>query len=97
MYYLYLLYSATSDIHYVGYSDNPQQRLIEHNTKEKGTFSAKHRPWIIAAMFEAGSKDEAIAAERFIKKHRSPKLIAKLQDPSFVLDGQLAKLIRVAI
>jgi len=47
MYYVYILYSKTSDLYYVGYSDNPEGRLIEHNTKPLNTFTSKHRPWII--------------------------------------------------
>ncbi|MBA3970542.1 MAG: GIY-YIG nuclease family protein [Bacteroidetes bacterium] len=95
MFYIYVLYSPSSDIHYVGYSEDPYRRLIEHNTKEEGTFSSKHKPWLLSAVFEAGSKQEAIIAERFIKKQRSAKLIAKLLDPNFVLDGKLANLVRV--
>ena len=47
MYYIYILYSRIADKFYVGYSDNPQRRLIEHNTKPFNTYTSKYRPWIL--------------------------------------------------
>ncbi|MDQ3047387.1 MAG: GIY-YIG nuclease family protein [Bacteroidota bacterium] len=95
MHYLYILFSPISDIYFTGYSEDPKARLIEHNNTEEGTFFSKHEPWEIKALFEAGTKADAINFERFIRKHRTPKLIAKLIDPDYVMDGTLAKLVRV--
>jgi putative endonuclease len=95
MHYIYILNSIYSDITYVGYSENPWERLIQHNTKEEGTFSSKYRPWELKATFETLSKADAISIERFIKKQKSKKLIEKLVDPDFVLEGKLAQLVRV--
>ncbi|MDQ3047386.1 MAG: GIY-YIG nuclease family protein [Bacteroidota bacterium] len=95
MFYIYILFSPSSGIYYTGYSEDPYKRLLEHNSKEEGTFSSKHKPWTIKAIFEAGTKSEAITFERFIKKQRSPKLISKLIDPTFTMVGTLAKLVRV--
>jgi putative endonuclease len=69
MYYLYILYSSISDIYYVGYSDNPHKRLIEHNSDGHTTFSRKHRPWELMAIFECGdTRSQVLEIERFIKK-----------------------------
>ena len=95
MFYIYILQSLTSDISYVGYSENPWERLIQHNTKEEGTFSSKHKPWELIAVLEAGTKSDAITYERFIKKQKSKKLIEKLSTTDFVLEGKLAQLVRV--
>jgi putative endonuclease len=95
MYYIYVLNSISSSITYVGYSENPWERLIQHNTKEEGTFSSKHRPWELKATFETSSKTDALSIERFIKKQKSKKLIEKLINPDFVLEGKLAQLVRV--
>jgi putative endonuclease len=95
MHYIYILYSTASDITYVGYSEDPWERLIQHNTKEEGTFSSKHKPWELKAVFEAGTKSEAVTFERFIKKQKSKKLMDKLMNPEFVLEGKLAQLVRV--
>jgi len=44
MYFIYIIYSTTSDKYYVGYSDNPIRRLLEHNTKPYTTYTSKHKP-----------------------------------------------------
>ncbi|MBX3240494.1 MAG: GIY-YIG nuclease family protein [Chitinophagaceae bacterium] len=96
MYYIYILYSESADLYYVGYSDDPHRRLVEHNNKAIYSFTAKHRPWIIKAIFSCGdSEGEAIKLERFIKKQKSRVMIEKLIDPSFIPDGVLAQLVRV--
>lgn len=72
MFYIYLLYSASADKYYVGYSNDYQRRFIEHNTTERITYTAKHRPWILKAVFECSIVEtEAIRIERFIKKQKS--------------------------
>ena len=96
MFYIYILYSATSDIYYVGHNNNPWERLIQHNTKESDTFSSKHQPWNLVCVFECGStRSEALKLERFIKKQKSRTVIEKLIEPTFIPLGKLAQLFRV--
>jgi len=96
MYYIYILNSATSNKYYVGYSSDPQRRLIEHNTKPFNTYTSKHRPWVLKACFECGEiEQQAIEVERFIKKQKSRKLLEQLCDISFTPSGFLAQLVRV--
>lgn len=91
MYYVYILYYAASDLYYVGYSDNPQRRLIEHNSKRLNTFSSKHRPWVLKSVFQSGiSEAETMRIEKFIKKQKSRKLLEQLCNPSFIPIGILA-------
>jgi len=79
MYFIYILYSESSDKYYVGYSDDPIRRETEHNTKPFNTFTSKHRPWKLVASFPAGeSRSEAIRIERYIKKQKSRTFILKL-------------------
>ncbi len=96
MFYIYILYSATSDKYYVGYSIDPHRRLIEHNTKPFDTYTSKHRPWGLKAIWESGVIEaEAIRIERFIKKQKSRKLVASLCNLDFIPTGVLAQLVRV--
>ena len=82
--------------YYVGYSLDPWKRVIEHNTTPHNTFTSKHRPWKLIAVFKVSSFEaEAIMAERFIKKQKSLSLIRKLIDPTVLPTGLLAKLVRV--
>src|SRR5258705_9643575 len=96
MYYIYIIYSKTSDKFYIGYSDNPQRRVVEHNTKPFNTYTSKHRPWIIKAIFQCSLIEaEAIRIEKFIKKQKSRELIEKLADSNYIPTGYLAQFIRV--
>ena len=97
MLYIYFIYSDSSSIYYVGHSDNPWRRLIEHNSSELQSFTAKHRPWILKAVFECGnSRTEAIKLEKFIKKQKSRKLIEDMIDGK-PLYGILAQLVIVKL
>jgi putative endonuclease len=96
MFYIYILYSPSSDFYYVGYSNDPVRRLEEHNSSVHNTFTSKHRPWILKAYFKCSeSEKEAIQIERFIKKQKSRKLLEQLCTSDFVPHGRLAPLVRV--
>jgi len=96
MYYIYIIYSDTADKFYVGYSDNPQRRLIEHNTKPFNTYTSKYRPWILKTVFQCSTIEaEAMRVEKFIKKQKSRKLLEQLCKPGYAPTGYLAQLVRV--
>ena len=96
MFYIYIIYSSSSDKYYVGYSNDPQRRLIEHNTKPFNTYTSRYRPWELKAFFKCSEiQQQAIAIERFIKNQKSRKLLEQLCDPNFIPTGILAKLVRV--
>ena len=96
MYYIYILHSSDSEKYYCGYSNDPWRRIIEHNTKPFNTYTSKHRPWILKAVFECSDlEEEAIKIERFIKKQKSKAFIEKLIDPTFIPTGGLVQLVRV--
>jgi putative endonuclease len=94
-YYIYILYSGTSDIYYVGYSDDFKRRFHQHNHSENVTFTSKHRPWVLKAVYSCGDKQvEAMKIEKFIKNQKSRKFIEKLVAGG-AFTGVLAPLIRV--
>jgi putative endonuclease len=96
MYYIYLLESETSGNYYIGYSEDPYRRLIEHNNSPHNTYTSKHRPWHLAAIFECSTiEGEAMKMEKYIKKQKSRNLLEKLIDPEFIPTGTLAQLVRV--
>ena len=95
MYYIYILHSASSDIYYVGQTDNIEIRLHTHNNTDRDTFTSKHRPWCLAALFECGdSRSDAMRLEKFIKKQKSRTLILKMISGEPLL-GVLAQVVRV--
>ncbi|PVW12431.1 hypothetical protein DDV96_15060 [Marixanthomonas spongiae] len=93
---LYILYSETSHIYYIGSSEDPWERFKNHNHQDKTTFTSKHRPWQLKAIFKVGqTRVEALTLERWLKKQKSRTLIEKLIDPGFRPTGKLAQLVRV--
>ena len=96
MYYIYINYSQKSDLYYIGYSLDPFKRLEEHNSGNHSTFTSKHFPWKIAALFEAGeSLGEVMKMERFIKKQKNRQFIELLIKDNFIPNSSLAQLVRV--
>ena len=97
MYYIYILYSTSSDLFYVGYTNNYINRLSQHNNQDNfNTYTSKYRPWLLKAVFECSPiKQEAVRIERFIKKQKSRKLLEQLISIDFIPTGTLSQLVRV--
>ena len=96
MYYLYILHSAKSDRYYVGITEHPFRRLWEHNHSERDTYTSKHRPWMLEAVFECNNTlGEARKMENIVKKAKSRKLIQQLLRPDCKPAGKLDTLVRV--
>ena len=86
MFFIYILYSVSSDKYYIGYTENVEKRLHFHNNQIKVCYTSKHRPWVLKKSFSVGdSKTNALQAERKIKKLKSRKFIEQLLDME---DGQ---------
>ena len=91
MFYIYIIYSESADRYYVGHTNDPERRLIEHNTTDEIKFTTKFRPWILFLYFEVSNiRGEAIKMERFIKKQKSRfflrKLVESKNDPTYFKD-----------
>jgi len=76
-YYVYILYSKSKDKHYIGYSSDPDSRLLEHNLGAT-TSTRPGRPWILVYVEKCSDKTAAIRREREIKKKKSRKYIENL-------------------
>ncbi len=81
-YFLYFLYSDSVDRFYIGSSDNPSNRLIHHNTDNKG-WTRRGRPWRIVYTKNFPSKEEAQKWERWIKRQKSRHLIEQIIQGNF--------------
>jgi len=95
-FYIYILYSESSNIYYVCYSDDFKRRFDQHNQSDKVTFTSKHRTWLLKAVYSCGRiKSDAIKIEKFIKNQKSRKFVEKLITGD-EFTGILAQLVRVA-
>ena len=77
MYSVYILYSKSFDRYYVGYTNNIERRVAEHNRK-KGKFTDKGIPWKLVFFENFQTKKEAIDREKYIKRRKSKIFIAEL-------------------
>ena len=100
-FYVYILYSASSDKYYVGQTHDVEARLDDHNQGNRSNQSAKytfkHRPWELKAKICLGEdRSIAIRTERYIKRQKSRKFIQQLIDSKDESD-KLAQLLRVPV
>jgi putative endonuclease len=78
MYYIYILYPASSDIYCVGFTNDHVRRLYEHNHQESfNTFTSKHRLWVLKAAFECGDSEKEAVQIELHQETKKPKLYRK--------------------
>jgi putative endonuclease len=77
MFYVYILKSLKSGRFYIGYSEDPDRRLSEHNSG-KVLSTRNHRPWVKVFVETFPTALEAIRREREIKSRKSKKFIEDL-------------------
>ena len=76
-YFVYILRSVKDGSFYIGYSQNIEDRLWEHNIGRTG-YSSKRRPWELIYKEEYASSTEALKREKYLKSLKSKKYIEKL-------------------
>jgi putative endonuclease len=61
VYCIYILYSSSAYLFYVGYSEDPWRRIKQHNNNQSFKFTGRTNDWVLKAVFNAGkSRAEAI-------------------------------------
>ena len=78
MFYVYILYSEKLDRFYVGYSENPELRLLERHNMGRVKATKNGIPYILKAKKSFPTGLEAIREERRIKSMKSRKYILEL-------------------
>jgi putative endonuclease len=78
MFTVYVLFSESCELHYVGYTSNLEIRLKSHNEFGKG-WSAKHRPWKIIHCKIFENKPDARAYEKWLKTGVGREFIKSLK------------------
>ena len=77
MFVVYILYSKSFDRYYVGYTNDLERRISEHNRK-KGKFTDAGIPWVVVYFELYKTKKEAMAREKLIKSRKSKTFILEL-------------------
>ncbi|MCB9314819.1 MAG: GIY-YIG nuclease family protein [Lewinellaceae bacterium] len=73
MYYVYIIYSATTDKYYVGSCQDLNRRLTEHNTG-RSTYTKTGAPWDLKWQSTFETRSLAVKEERRIKAKKSRNL-----------------------
>jgi putative endonuclease len=67
MYSVYVLYSASSDLHYTGFTSDLNSRFESHNDLATKGWTVKHRPWKLIHVENYNRKADAMAREKYLK------------------------------
>ena len=81
MFTVYILFSNSLDKFYVGFTNDIERRLLEHNRK-KGKYTDAGIPWILVYREEYELKSEAMSREKQIKLQKSRQYIVSLLSSS---------------
>ena len=66
-FYVYILYSASLDIYYKGFSTDVEKRL-EYHLNSEHKFTSKAKDWVIVYVKEFAEKTDALREEQRLKK-----------------------------
>jgi len=77
MYTVYILFSESIDRYYVGYTNDLERRLSEHNRK-KGKYTDAGIPWEVVHTEIFELKTEAKEREKYIKSRKSRRYIEEI-------------------
>ncbi|WP_036151657.1 GIY-YIG nuclease family protein [Maribacter forsetii] len=72
--YVYIIYSASHDVYYKGYSTDYTMRLEQHN-QGKTTYTKNKGPWKLVYAEELDSKKEALIKEKMLKRQNRQYLL----------------------
>ena len=77
IYFVYVIESITDGIWYVGMSQNPKERLKQHNNG-KSKFTKGHLPWKIIYSELAGDINKARKLEKYYKTTAGKNRLRKI-------------------
>jgi len=74
---VYIIQSLIDNSYYIGYTNNLEKRIFQHN-KAKTGYTSKKSPWILVYSESFEIKSLAIKREQFLKNQKSSDFIKKL-------------------
>jgi putative endonuclease len=76
-YYVYILFSASLDLYYIGSAADPRTRLKKHLANHRG-FTSRAKDWVICYTEYHDSKTKALIREKQLKSWKNKNLIQQL-------------------
>jgi len=70
-YFVYIIYSTSNKIHYIGHTKNLNDRLLRHNTN-RNKFTKGKGPWKLIISCKCNSKAQAYRLELKLKAMKNP-------------------------
>jgi|LakMenE01Jun11ns_1017448.scaffolds.fasta_scaffold9959662_20 putative endonuclease len=67
MFYVYVIYSEKVGKKYIGFTEDLELRLHQHNTDSLSIYTKNKGPWTLNYVESYGTKKEAILRERYLK------------------------------
>ena len=67
MFHVYVIYSEKVGKKYIGYTEDLELRLQQHNSGSLGVYTKSKGPWILKYKETYETKKEAILRERYLK------------------------------
>ena len=80
MYYTYIIWSQSLDIFYKGITQNPEQRLWEHNN-DMSRYTRGKGPWALMYLKQHKTKREAIIEEKRLKHLKDRSILKLISSP----------------
>lgn len=77
MFVVYILKSRQYRKSYVGYTNDIERRLMEHNAG-KSNFTSKYAPWDIIHKEEYLTQTEALAREKYLKSKQGRRFLKQV-------------------
>ena len=89
---VYILYSASADRYYTGYTKDLLTRIEYHRRREfAGSFTARYNDWVLYYTIDNLSLSTAIKIEKHIKRMKSSKYIENLKKYPEIAEKLIAR------
>ena len=76
-FFIYILQSEKDGSYYIGYSEDLEKRIKDHNC-ERARYTRHKIPWKLVYQEKFDTKTEAIKRERFLKKQQNRDFYQRL-------------------
>jgi putative endonuclease len=75
MFYVYALHSLDYNKIYIGFSPDPEKRLLSHNDERSTGWTSKFRPWKLIYTEKCESKTAVLIREKQLKTSRGRNFV----------------------